>query len=157
MINLILFLLLTFQQEALPYKPADEFTITLNSELKPKGKLSTASTNTFDQSMMDDMSEQKHTAPVQFISLNLKLVKLPNKEAKLRAENGQKASIFNKKIKEGITCNIPLTFADELDPSAPKEYDLIFIDSDKKEINRIHVTLDASKTYMINGEVKGKI
>ncbi|HEY5823758.1 MAG TPA: hypothetical protein VIT44_05310 [Cyclobacteriaceae bacterium] len=149
MINVLLFLLLIVSQNEVPYKPQEEFDLKLHYDFRPKDEVVKGPT---DFTMMG-MNDQKN-APLSFITLTVKWIKLPNNETKLKVIDN-KGTVTGKKIKEGAMYTLPIGFAEDVKSGAKaNEYNLVLMDSDKKEINRIHLVLKNNGGIIVNGEEK---
>jgi len=157
MINLLFLLLSLLQNEEVPLKPKEEFEVKLNYEFKQRSELSTGNNPTIDYSETLKDKERKNSGPLPYLTLNIKLIKLPNNEVKIKGVSNLGTTLLNKKVQEGDMVKMVLGYtADLKDRVSPHEYDLILLDSKKKEINRINIFVKKDGEFTVNGEVRGK-
>ncbi len=155
MVNLLLFVMFLLQQEEVAFKPKEEFEVKLNYEFKQRSEVNTAATMTIDYS--EGQKEQKAGGPLPYLTLTVKMIKLPNKETKIKAVNHLNSTLFNKKVQEGETIKMVLGFTDDLkDRVSSHEYNLYLLTADKKEVNRIHIFIREDGVFTVNDEVRGK-
>src|SRR4051812_17525501 len=155
MINL-LFFLMAFLQEEIPYKPKEEFEVKLNYEFKQRNEVATASTTTIDY--REGQKEVTNSGgPLPYLTLNIKMIKPPNNEVRIKGENITAATILNKKVQEGEIIKMVLGFTDDLkDRVVSPEYNLYLVDGKKKITNRIHILVKEDGVFTVNGEKRGK-
>jgi hypothetical protein len=153
--NYLLLFLILFQSEV-PFKPKEEFEIKLNYEFKQK-------TSTVDYNKVDftetkgERAKSSVSGLLPYLTLNIKLIKLPNGEVKIKGLDHTGRSILNKKVMEGDVVQMVLGFTDDLkDRVNSHEYNVYLINKDKKEVNRIYLLVGEDGTFTINGEKKGK-
>jgi hypothetical protein len=158
MSHALLFLFLFFQAAQVEYKPKDEFEVKLNYEFKQRQ-------NTVDRTKVVDYTETRADrekangsgGPLPYLTLNIRLIKLPNGEMKIKGLNHMGKNVLNKKVVEGTIVQLVLGFTDDLkDRINSHEYNLYLIDGNKKEVNRIHLLIGEDGTFSINGEKRGK-
>jgi hypothetical protein len=157
MVHTLFLFLFFFQTEQVEYKPKEEFEVKLNYEFKQRQ-------TTLDHTKVVDFTETKAdrernttSGPLPFLTLNIKLIKLPKGEVKLRALDHFGKSVMTKKIVEGDIVKMVLGYTDDLkDRVNSHEYNIYLMDADKKEVNRIHLFVGEDGTFMINGEKRGK-
>lgn len=155
MINLLFFFIALFQDQEVPYKPKEEYEVKLNYEFKQRSDVNTTATVTIDYATGQPV--QKASGPLPFLTLNIKLIKLPNQEVKIKGITNQAMTILNKKVEEGDVIKMVLGFtADLKDRVTAHEYNLYLLNSDKKEVNRINIFIKQDGAFLVNGEQRGK-
>jgi hypothetical protein len=154
MINLLFFLFALWQEE-IPLKPKEEFEVKLNYEFKQRSEVNTAATVTIDY--REGVKDTKSGGPLPYLTLNLKLIKLPNGELKIKGVSNLDKVVVSKKVTEGEIVKVILGFTDDLkDRVSAHEYNFFLLNGAKKEVNRIHVFVKPDGTFTVNGEVRGK-
>ena len=155
MIKVFFALVIIFIQSELPLKPKEEFEVKLSYEFKQR---ITGGENTYDFSNGSaERRDATASGPLPYLSVNVRLIKLPNQEVKMRGVNSKNDTFLNKKITEGEIVKFDLGFTDDLkDRVSSHEYNLLFLSKSKVEINRINFLIEENGTFKINGEVKGK-
>ncbi len=144
------------QDPEVPLKPKEEFEIKLNYEFKQRSEISTGNNPTIDYTETQKDKERKNSGPLPYLTLNIKLVKLPNSEVKIKAVTNVGNTLFSKKVVEGDLVKMVLGFTADLKDRVAPHDNLILLDSKKKEINRINIFVERDGQFKINGEVRGK-
>lgn len=153
----LLFLFVFFQVTELEYKPKEEFEVKLNYEFKQRPMTIDHNKVDFTETRGEREKSGGSSTPLPFLTLNLKLLKLPKGEVKMRCVDDNGRALFTKKIAEGDIVKMVLGFTDDLkDRVNSHEYNLYLIDGNKAEVNRIHLFIAEDGTFTINGEKRGK-
>lgn len=148
--------MLFLAQEEVGFKPSEEFEIKFNFEFKERPRS--------DPNRVDlDLTRKEHdrnqgSGPLPYLFLNLKVLKQGTDEVRVRIlENGKKA-VLNKKFDMNTILKLDLGFTDDIkDRIGPYEYQILFMSEKKHPISRIVIFFDENGTYLVNGEVRGKI
>jgi len=145
------------QNGEVSFKPKDEFEAKLNYEFKQRSEVNTTNSVTVDYYETVKDKERKSSGPLPYLTLNIKLLKLPNNEVKIKGVSNIGTTSLSKKVVEGEVVKMVLGFTDDLkDWVAPHEYNLLLLDKNKKEVNRINIFVKKDGEFTINGEVRGK-
>jgi hypothetical protein len=162
-LSLFIFVLASFIQNDVPYKPKEEFQLVLDYQFKQRtmGASSTTSgtSSTIDisETVSEHEKKQRSTGPLPYLIINLKLLKLGEHEAKVRIVNGSGKVVYNKKAEVGTVYKIDLGFTDDVkDWVTPHEYNIYLLSSEKKEVSRIHMFIQKDGEFFVNNEKRGK-
>lgn len=152
---LITILLLVFLQE-IPFKPKDEFEITLDYKFKQRGVDASTKAVYLDETNKE-RERRNSTALLPFLVLNIKMHKLPQGEVKVKIGTNLNGRVVNRKVSEGTTIPIEVGFTDDAkDRVSAHQYVLTFMTPDKSETNRIVIFIEEDGTFFVNGEKRGK-
>jgi hypothetical protein len=153
-LTIIFFLAFAFQE--IPFKPKDEFEITLDYKFKQR------SFDTNTKAVYLDETNREHerrtsTAMLPFLILKVKMIKLPLSESRVRISNNLNSKLVNRKIEEGTMIPIEVGFTDDAkDRVSAHEYVLTYLTPDKTETNRLVIFIEEDGTFFVNGEKRGK-
>ncbi len=145
--GVILFLFIL--QDAIPYKPADHFSIKLDYQFKVK-----PADNSKDY---EAVVKPVNTSPLPFLNVNVEMLKLTDEEVKVRVSNNKDNALYVKKVSAGTVLQVPFGYTDDVkDDISPNTYTLTFLTKEKKDLSRIVFFIDANGTFFVNGEKQGK-
>lgn len=148
--------LFIFVQDQIPFKPKEEFEVKLNYAFKSRPAPDHPSFR-FD-SETKDRDNQNSSSILPYLILNLKVVKASSAEVRLKVVSNQDASVLAKKIKDGFEFPIDIGFTDDVkDRVTAHEYTVYFLDDDKKEQSKIVIFVEADGSFLVNGEIRGKL
>lgn len=151
---LILLIGLFFVQE-LPLKPTDEFEIKL--DYKFKQRVVDYSSTVHLSETQRERDRRMSSALLPFLTLNVKMLKLPALEKKVDITNNINGKVITRKISEGTILPIEVGFTDDAkDRISAHEYVLTFIRPDKTESNKVVIFIEEDGTFLVNGEKRGK-
>jgi hypothetical protein len=150
-------------QTDVPYKPNEEFKLTLDYQFKQRTMASTSTTSNTSGTINLNETESEHnkrtrsTGPLPYLIVNLKLLKLGADEVRIRIINGNDDVVLNKKVELDKDYKIVLGFTDDVkDWVTPHEYNIYLLSSEKKETTRIHLFVQKSGEFFVNNEMRGK-
>lgn len=145
--GVLLFLFLL--QEAIPYKPSDQFTVKLDYQFKVRPVDNTKA--------YEAQVRPVNTSPLPHLDLNVEMLKLAEEEVKVRISSNKDNVLYTKKVSPGSVITVPFGFTDDVkDNVSPNVYTLTFLTKEKKETSRIVFFIDADGTFLVNGEKQGK-
>jgi hypothetical protein len=145
---LFLLCLLSLQQE-IPFKPKDQFEISLDFKFK---------TRYVNPSVYEYETSTNSSALLPYLYLNVNVLKLGEGEIRVRIENNRGDLVFNKKAEAGMIANLDLGYTDDIkDRVSAHQYEVNFISKDKKRLSRIVIAFEKDGTYLVNGEKRGKL
>ena len=150
----LLCLIISFQAE-IPFKPKNEFEIKLNYSFKQR---SPDEHNTFRYDAQEkNHNNQNSSSMLPYLILNVKILKAPSAEMKLRVVNNLSSKVISKKVHDGVEFEIDMGFTDDVkDRVTANEY-TIFMQNDKREHqSKIVIFVDEDGVFLINNEVRGK-
>src|SRR6185436_10917149 len=94
-------LLIVLQSAEAPYKPGDEYDIKIDIQIKPRPIVSGNSETKIDVTEPPSSREKREVGPSPYLVLNLKFLKLSDKEVKVKIIDGTGKMVYQKKSKEG--------------------------------------------------------
>lgn len=156
MLTFLLLSLLAIQDEA-PYKPSEEFELKLDFEFKDRG--AGRNPNKIDMDLtMKEYEKTKGSGLLPYLWLNLKVLKQQENEVRLKVIENKARNILNKKVDTSTIVKLELGFTDDIkDRVGPYEYTIIFVNGDKDPVSRITIFFEKDGTYLVNGQMRGKI
>lgn len=150
-------------QTDVPYKPDEEFKLTLDYSFKQRttGSSSTTTGNdatiNLNESNRDYNRRNGTSGPLPYLVINLVLLKINEGEAKVRVINGDGKLVLSKKAETGRIYKIDLGYTDDLkDRVTPHEYNIFIVSADKKELSRIHLFVKENGEFNVNNVMRGK-
>jgi hypothetical protein len=156
MYSLLFCIALLFSPEEVPYKATEDFEIKLQFEFKERVRPD-ASRVDLNQTAKD--YERSHgSGPLPYLYLNVRLLKLYPEEVKMRVvKNGDKV-VLNKKFDLSTLVKLDLGFTDDIkDRVSAYEYTILFLNENKEPASRIVIYFHEDGTYLVNGQVRGKL
>lgn len=151
---LVFFIAWILVQE-LPLKPKDEFEIKLDYKFKQRSMDNSTTVHLNETARERD--RRMSAALLPFLTLNVKILKLPAAEKRIYVTNNGDGKMISKKIVEGTIIPIEIGFTDDAkDRVSANEYILTFIAPDKTETSRIVIFIEEDGTFLVNGEQRGK-
>ena len=155
--NLVLFCLaLLFSQDDVPYKATEDFEIKLNFEFKDRVR---ADVNRVELNQTAKEYERTHASgPLPYLYLNLRMLKLYPEEVKMRVVKNEDKVVFNKKFDLSTLVKLDLGFTDDIkDRVSAYEYTILFMKDNKEPASKIVIYFHEDGTYLVNGQVRGKL
>jgi hypothetical protein len=143
-------------QDEIPFKAEEEFEIKLQFEFKERPR-SGANTIELDRTMKEYERSQT-SIPLPYLFLNLRVLKQGADEVRIRVfENGMK-SVSGKKFNSTTLFKLDLGFTDDIkDRVGAYEYEIVFLSQDKDPVSKITIYFEEDGTYLVNGQIRGKI
>jgi hypothetical protein len=150
----LLFIAIFFLQE-IPLKPKDQFEIMLDYKFKPR-PLQDANTVQLGE-VTSRYSEKTGAGVLPYLTLNIKLLALPEEKMRIQISTNLKDRASYKKIDLNTLIELDLGFTDDMiDRVSAHQYILTFIDSQKNPVDRILINVDEDGSFHVNGEKRGK-
>ncbi len=138
-----------FAQEAVPFKPNDEFEAKIDLAFKQREADSTT-TFRFEE------SSKKRTmgTPIAFLAINFKVLKADG-EVKVKVSRGRDEK--TNKIKIGAVMKLEMGFIEDIKLNGePAHVILHFLNDQKKETSQVVLWITEDGTFSVNGEKRGK-
>lgn len=153
-IFLLLFAITCFQDET-PFKPTEEFEVKLNFEFKERIKDS----NKIELNQTQrDYQRSRASGPLPYLFLNLKILKQQAEEVRVRIEQNGANDVMNRKFDPNTILKLDMGFTDDIkDRVSPYEYTIYFLSKDKKPLSKVTIFFEENGTYIVNGQIRGKI
>lgn len=149
-------LLIIFVVQEVPFKPKEEFEITLDYQFKQRPAADRATVQLDETNA--EYERRNSTAMLPFLTLNIKI--LDNAGAtRVRITNNLNKAVTNKKLKEGEITLIPLQIGytdDVKDRVTAHEHIFTFINEERKELSRLVIFIDEDGSFLVNGEKRGR-
>lgn len=139
----------------LPFKPKDEFEIKLDYQFKNRPGTDLNSVH------LDETKKERDrrvsTAPLPFLTLNIKMLKLSQDEVRVKITNNLTARVIGKKVEAGTVIPLELGFTDDVkDRVTAHQYFITLLSPKKTEVNKIEIMIEEDGTFLVNGEKRGK-
>jgi len=145
---------LFFVQDQIQFKPKDEFEVKLNYSLKQRPAVSEHNTYRFTT----ESASQNAQGVLPYLILNLKILKASTEEVKLKVSSNRNDNVMSRKLKEGVEFSIEIGFTDDVkDRVTAHEYTVNLLNDKRKEQSKIVIFVNEDGTFLINGEVRGKL
>lgn len=149
-LSILLFVALAWQ-EVVPYKPSDEFEVTIDYKFQDRPPIESK-----DYQVSNDEKNRK-SGPLPYLKLQLTFLKLSSDEIKVKIVNSNGRMVYNRKATEGTIITLDVGFTDDVkDRVAPHEFTALLYSDARKFTSRIHFMIMEDGTFMINDEKKGK-
>lgn len=153
---LISLFLFAFTLQETPFKAKEEFEIKLDYKFKQRSADASAKSVYMDETNAE-RDRRTSTALLPFLVLNVKMLKLPLAESRVKIGTNLNARVVTRKVSEGTTIPIEVGFTDDAkDRVSAHHYTLTFLSADKTEINKITIFIEEDGTFLVNGEKRGK-
>ena len=150
------FLLYSFLQSEIPYKPSEEFHLVIDYKFKQR-TMGTSATLDFGETVGEHEKKMRGSGPLPYLIIELKILKLAEGEVKVKAVTGNGKIVFNRKAEVGVIHKLDLGFTDDVkDRVTPYEFNIYFLSSSKKILSRIHLFVEEEGVVLVNNEQRGK-
>ncbi len=157
--QLLLLLLVYLQSGEIPYKPATEFEVKIDLSFKRKEN-DFNSTNTVNLNYTET-TEQKNRRlsgnQLPYLILKIQLNTLSLEEKKIKIFNNLGKIIYSKGADLKAVIKLDLGFIDDIkDEVTPNSFNLILMNSEKKEVSLIKIMITKEGNFLVNNEKRGK-
>jgi hypothetical protein len=155
--NMLLIVLASvLSQDTVPYKAMDEFELKLDFVFKDRQR---ADPNRVDLDQSRKEYERSHgSGPLPYLFLDFRVLKQQPTELRVRVIENNDKLVHNKKVDIKTVLKLELGFTDDIkDRVGAYEYTIMLLNDDKKPVSRIVVYFEKDGTYLVNGQVRGKI
>jgi len=155
--NLLLFVLASvLSQDTIPYKAMDEFELKLDFVLKDRQR---SDPNTVDlEQTRKEYERSRGSGPLPYLVLDFRVLKQQPRELRVRVFENKDKVVYNKKVDIKTVLKLELGFTDDIkDHVGAYEYTILLLDDDKQPVSRIVIYFQKDGTYLVNGQVRGKI
>ncbi len=155
----LLLFLVVWLQTLIVFKPNNEFEVKIDLRFKqkesdnsPTNKVSVDYTETVEQHNRKLTGTQ-----LPFLGLKIKFLTLSQNESRVKiVDNFGKVS-YSKKADLETVIKLDAGYLDDIkDGVSPNAYDVILLDSDKIEVDRITIIILKDGTFLVNNEKRGK-
>jgi hypothetical protein len=155
--NMLLIVLASvLSQDTVPYKAMDEFELKLDFVFKDRQRADPNKVE-LDQSRKE-YERSRGSGPLPYLFLDFRVLKQQPTELRVRVIENNDKLVHNKKIDIKTVLKLELGFTDDIkDRVGAYEYTILLLDDDKKPVSRIVVYFEKDGTYLVNGQVRGKI
>jgi len=156
--NVLLFVLASVvYQDTIPFKPSEEFEIKLDFKFKDRPR---ADPNKVELDQSRKEFERSHSSGGQlpYLYLDFRVLKQQPREVRLRVLQNNNKVVHNKKVDINQVVKLELGFTDDIkDHVGPYEYVILLVDDDKNPISKVVIYFKTDGTYLVNGQMRGKI
>jgi len=145
------------QSTEVPYKPADEFEVKIDVQIKARpNSLERPPQIDFTETIAAKRAKQSNV-PEPFLAFKIKFLKLSGQEVKMRILTESGASVYHKKAIAGGVINLEMGFIKDIkDGVVSREYQVLLLSPEKKPVSRVHIFIEKDGTYLVNEVVCGK-
>lgn len=143
-------------QDNTPLKPMDEFEVKLNFEFKERTRVDA---NHVDLNQTQKEYERSRgSGPLPYLYCNVRVLKPVEGEVRFRVfENGTKI-VMSKKFDPATVLKLDLGFTDDIkDRVSAYEYSIYYLNAKKESMSKIVIFFQEDGTYLVNGQVRGKL
>lgn len=148
------FLVAIFLLQGIPLKPTDEFEIKLDYDFRPR-PLSPYNTVRLEE-LSGERTRGSGSSVLPYLILYIKPLRLKEEKMRVRITTGNGDKIFQKRVSVDSSLELDLGFTDDIkDRVTPHQYILTFIDSDKKPVDKIVISIGEDGSFLVNGEKRG--
>lgn len=148
---LIVFFLLSLQ-DSIPYKAKDEFELKMDYQFKQR--------ISEDRQVLDYRETRpKSSGPLPYLTLDLKILRMNEGEERIRIYDNKNTFNLTKKLKADTVVKLDLGYtADIKDRVTAHEYTVLLIGENSKEaISKIVIHVEEDGSFLVNGEVRGRL
>ncbi len=155
-----LLLVLIVFQEVVPFKPTKEFEVKIDLSFKEKKKQGDGSQSNFTVDYAETVEQRNQKLSgnqLPYLALNIKFNLLSADEEKVKIVNNLGKIVYSKKADVNTVIRLDLGYIDDVkDEVTPNDYDVILLNSEKREIDRINIKISKDGTFLVNNEKRGK-
>lgn len=151
----IFFILLLFVglQDDVPYKPDDEFQVSI--DLKFKTKESKYGLSTYNQN--GDRIDRVSETPLPFLNVSVAQFKVQSDEVKVVAYDSKGKSLTKKNVSADLELHFEMGFVDDLKKGAPNNQIFIyFLSEEKNKLRKITFSVTPTGVFEVNGKWHGQ-
>jgi hypothetical protein len=151
--------LFLFQVTEVPFKAKSEFEVKIDLNFKQKeNDFDTSNKVTLDYTETKDQKERRLSGnQLPYLALKIKFTLLSDQEEKVKIINNLGKTIYSKKADLKTVIKLDVGFIDDVkDEVTPNVYDVILLNSQKREVGRINITISKDGTFLVNNEKRGK-
>ena len=155
--NVLLFVLASIlPQDTVPFKPTEEFEIKLNFQFKERTR---NDPNKVELDQTRKEYERSHTGgQLPYLFLDFRVLKQQPTEARVRVLENDTKVVHNKKIDINTVLKLELGFTDDIkDHVGAYEFTILLLDDSKQPVSRVVIFFKQDGTYLVNGQMRGKI
>ncbi|MBX2945384.1 MAG: hypothetical protein KF725_06090 [Cyclobacteriaceae bacterium] len=145
-----------FFEDTVPYKPDAEFAIRLDMKFKVRPQSSSTTVNVSET--MAEYKKRTSNDQLPFLTLFVTINEVKLGETRMRILRDGRIMMNNKKIELGKEFKLEVGFTDDAkDRVSGYEHIIYFVTSDKKDVNRIVISIDPNGDYFVNGQKRGRL
>jgi hypothetical protein len=146
----LLFIAIFFSQEV-PLKPKEQFELKLDYQFKPRPL------NDGNTVQLGAVPSRDGAGVLPYLILNIKLLELQGEKMRVQISTNLDQRPSYRKVALNTLIELDLGFTDDMvDRVSPHRYVLTFIDSEKKPVDRILISVEDDGSFLVNGEKRGK-
>lgn len=143
-------------QQDVHYKPSDEFVIELDFKFKQRLGVDHTIVD-FTETREEQTKKQSLGAPLPYLVLKCKILKLQTNEVRVRAISNTGHMLFSRKAQTGLEFKLDIGFTDDMkDRVTAHEVIIYFLSSSKEDMSRIRLNVMEDGTFTVNDEIRGK-
>lgn len=151
------FAMVHFFCQEVPFKPQTDFEIKFDMSFKQRDQTGEKTTINLHETQAEH-ARRTQTTTLPFLTLHIKLVKVPSNEVKAKIIRDNLTVVYNKKIAEGSLIDLEVGFTDDIkDQIKGYRHEIQFLAADKTIQSKILIEFDEEGNYFVNGEKRGKV
>lgn len=145
-----------FWQDSIPLKPSEEFELKLNFEFKDRPH---SDPNRVDLDLTEkEKNRGRGSGPLPYLFLNFRILKQQPREVRVRVIENHAKVVYNKKVDPAAVLKLELGFTDDIkDRVGAYEFTILLLDDSKEPVSRVVIYFQPDGTYLVNGQMRGKI
>ena len=152
--NCFIFLLVFSLFQEVPFKPAAEFEIKVDYDFRDRPG---PDINTVQLGSIRTV-QRTSLGVLPYLVLHIKMLALPHEKTRMQIVTNLDSRPMHKKVTVNSVYDLDLGFTvDMIDRVTAHEYTLTFLDENKKPVNRIHIFIGEDGSFMVNGELRGRV
>jgi hypothetical protein len=147
------FLLFVGLQDDVPYKPDDEFQVSIDLNFKTKESKYGISTYTQNGERLDRASP----TPLPFLNVSVTQFKVQSDEIKVIALDSRGKTLQKKNVSADLILHFDMGFVDDLkNGSSNNQIILYFLSEEKKKLRKITFSISPTGVFEVNGKWHGQ-
>lgn len=158
LMNVLLIVLTTLfmQDSSVPFKPNEEFEVKLRFDFKDRLR---ADPNKVDlDQTRKEYERSRGSGPLPYLFLDFRFLKQQQNEVRVRVLENNTKVVYNKKIDINTILKLELGFTDDIkDRVGAYEFTVLSLDDQKQPVSRVVIYFQEDGTYLVNGQMRGKI
>ncbi|MBL7857466.1 MAG: hypothetical protein JNM57_07235 [Cyclobacteriaceae bacterium] len=151
----LLLLLLGFDVQEVPYKPASAYEANLQYEFKNRPSADTNTVN-FNETVKE-RERRASNSSLPFAGINLTVIELEPEVKRVKIVDNNGITVLSRKVKVGDVITFPMGFTDDMkDRVKAYQFFVYFVTDSKNPVNRIVFFVDRNGDFLINEEKRGR-
>lgn len=139
-----------------PYKPEEEFTIRLDLKFLTRPAANPSTVNLSES--REEYLKRTSNTQLPYLTLFITIKEANQEESRIKILRDGKTYTNVKKLELGKEFKLDIGYTDDAkDKVSGYSHIIYFLTKEKKEINKIVITIEENGDYLINGERRGRL